>query len=106
MDLSFPQYRKGVPKAGLDDITHFILALCLSAIPYFFLSMAFGDSPLATVLSGAGGWATFKFLAVPGVRYIFQQLPPSYIEHTVKTINYRGGLATRPDPDPIPFKVD
>lgn len=105
-DMPFPQYRKGIPKAGLDEVTHFVLAIALSAFPYFFLQMALGSWAYAPVLSGAVAWATFRYVAVPAVRYVFQQLPPMYLEHYVATVFYRGGLAARPDPEPIPFKVD
>ncbi|MCD0159934.1 hypothetical protein IHN63_01305 [Deinococcus sp. 6YEL10] len=105
-EIPFPQYRKGVPKAGLDEVTHFMLAVILAAFPYFFMQLLLGDWGFAPVVSGAVAWASFRFVMVPIVRYIFQQLPPVFLEHYVATVYFRGGLTTRPDPEPIPFKVD
>lgn len=103
--LPFPQYRKGVPKAGLDDITHFMIAVCISAVVYFLLQMLLGSSPWATLLTGAAAYASFRYLAAPLVRYVFNQLPPAYVEHMRLTVMYRGGLAARADPDPVPLWV-
>ena len=104
-ELPFPQYKKGVPKAGLDDITHFLLAICISAVVYFLLQMLLGGGPWSTIITGAAAYGTFKMVAVPLVRYIFNRLPPSYMEHAYQTVMYRGGLAVRADPDPIPLRV-
>jgi hypothetical protein len=105
-ETPFPQYRKGVPKAGLDEITHFIAALGVAGLPFFLVQMALGDWFLAPVAAAAASWGTFKLIAVPVIRYVFHRLPPLYIEHYVQTVFLRGGLAAQPDPDPIPFKVD
>ncbi|GGR12864.1 hypothetical protein [Deinococcus ruber] len=105
-ELPFPRYKKGVPKSGLDETAHFLLAVCLSAVVFCLLKILLGDSSWSTILGGVATWASFKYAAIPLVRYIFNRLPPSYIEHSVQTVLYRGGLAVRPDPNPLPFKVD
>lgn len=101
----FPQYRKGVPKAGLDEITHWGLALLIAGLPFFFIQMFLAGFAFAPLIAGVTAYLIFRVVAVPVTRYVFSQLPPMYIEHTLKTVFFNGGLAARPDPDPIPFKV-
>ncbi len=101
----FPQYKRGVPRAGLDDLTQFIVALTVAVIPAFLVWMMLGDSGFSTLIMGAVGYGVFKFVAVPTVRYVFDQLPPVYVEHSLKTLMYSGGLVARADPEPTPFQV-
>lgn len=101
----FPQYKKGVPKAGLDDITQWMAALMIAAVPYFFATMILGNGLFGTVISSSVGFLTFKALAVPMIRYLFNRLPPLYLQHSLKTVMFRGGLHARPDPDPVPLSV-
>ncbi|GGR15531.1 hypothetical protein [Deinococcus ruber] len=105
-DLPFPQYRKGVPKAGLDSLTHWFMALSLAAFVYLLLQMVLGSGPWTQLLSGAAAFGTFRFIAVPAVRYVFNRLPPNYLDHVRQTTFFRGGLAARADPDPLPLVVD
>ena len=101
----FPLYKKGVPKAGLDEITHWALALLIAGLPFFFIQMCLANLKFAPLIAGVASYIIFKTIAVPVTRYYFSQLPPMHIEHKVKTVFFNGGLTARPDPDPIPYKV-
>ncbi len=104
-EYPFPTYKKSVPKAGLDDLVHFLLACMLSLIPYFFLNMLLGDWDFTPVIAGGAGFLSFKFLAVPAIRHVFDHLPPNYLHHFVASVFMNGGLRCGPDPDPVPFRV-
>lgn len=105
METPFPQYKKGIPKMGLDDITHFILAIGITGLVFFLAQMLLGDWQFAPIVAALIAYVTFRWAAVPFVRLIFGQLPPLYVEHSFQTIFFRGGLAARPDPDPIPLEI-
>lgn len=105
METPFPQYKKGVPKMGLDEITHFLLAITIAGLPFFLAQLLLGEWQLAPVVAAIVAYVTFRWVAVPTVRYVFGQLPPAYVEHSIQTIFFRGGLAARPDPEPIPLEI-
>lgn len=101
----FPQYRKGVPKAGLDEITHWGLALLIAGLAFFLIQMLLSGWSFAPLFAGVIAYLTFKFVSVPFARFVFSQLPPMYIQHAWGSIFFRGGLIARPDPDPLPFQI-
>lgn len=105
-ETPFPQYRKGIPKAGLEDMSQLGLALIIAALPFFFIQMATSGTSWGAVAAAAVGYATFRFVGVPVVRFIFDRLPPHAVEHFFKVTFYRGGLAARPDPNPVPLEVE
>lgn len=105
-ETPFPQYRKGIPKAGLEDMPQFALAGLVAAFPFFFVQMATADTWWGPVGAAAVGYFTFRMVGVPLVRWLFDRMPPHTIQHQYKVLFYRGGLVARPDPDPVPFKVE
>lgn len=104
-ETAFPQYRRGIPKAGLEDMPQLGLAFIIAAIPFFFVQLATADTWWGPVAAGGVAYAVFRFVGVPLVRFVFDKLPPLAVQHSLKVLFYRGGLAARPDPDPVPFKV-
>lgn len=104
-ETPFPQYKKGIPKMGLDEVTHFLMAITIAGLPFFFVQMMLGDWQLAPIVAALAAYLTFRWVAIPAVRYVFGQLPPLYIEHSIQTIYFRGGLAARPDPEPVPLEI-
>lgn len=105
-ETPFPQYKKGVPRAGLDDYSQVIVALIIAAFPYFLLNMLLGEWDFKAAVGLAVAFVTYKWVAVPTLRSLYNRVPPNYFGHYLNVVKYRGGLRARPDPDPLPFKVN
>jgi hypothetical protein len=105
MDTPFPQYKKGVPRFGLDDFKDVMLAMLMAAIPYFILDLMLGDWNFKALITFPAAFGMFRYVAVPLLRHLGQRLPPNFMALWFRHLRFQGGLLPRPDSDPLPFRV-